>query len=74
MTEGAECVWVAEMSIRSAGMPVASHASSLARSISSRGITQISTTAMAIRVVPSSSTRQRAWSGSWTTSTTRSNV
>ena len=57
ITEGAECVCVAEISIRSTGIPVFSRAIALARSISSRGIMQLSTTTIASRVEPSSSTR-----------------
>ncbi len=63
-TVGAVCVWVAEMSMFAAGMPVFLAASAFASSSSSRGIMQLSTTTMASLVVPSSRTRQRAWSGS----------
>ena len=61
---GAEWVCVAEISIRSVGMPVFSRASSLARSSSSRGIMQLSTTTIASRVDPSSRTRHLARIGS----------
>ena len=50
------------MSMWSVAIPVERRASSLAWSNKSRGIMQVSTTAMAMRVEPSSRTRQRAWS------------
>ena len=64
MAAGAECVCVAEIRIRSVGMPVFSRASSLARSSSSRGIMQLSTTTIASRIDPSSRTRLLARIGS----------
>ena len=51
MAEGAECVCVAEISIRAVGMPVFREAICLARSSSSRGIMQLSTTTIATFVV-----------------------
>ena len=55
-------------------MPVARCANSLASSISARGITQLSTMARAIRVLPSSSTRQRACKGSTSCEAVRSSI
>jgi hypothetical protein len=66
IAEGAECVCVAEISIRFVGIPVFCFARSLARSSNSRGIMQLSTTTIASRFVPSSRTRHLAWIGSFT--------
>ena len=63
-TVGAVCVCVAEIRMLPGGMPVFFSASAFAASISSLGIMQLSTTTIASFVLPSSRTRQRAWSGS----------
>ena len=59
---------VAEISMRSARMPVARWACCLARSQISRGTMQLSTTTKATRSRPSSTTRARACNGSRTLS------
>ena len=53
MAEGAVCVWVTEMRIRSAGNPVRCAARALVSSSSGRGIMQLSTTPMASSFSPS---------------------
>src|SRR5215210_3839428 len=64
MEEGAECVCVAEIMMRSVGMPVDLAADSLASSSRSRGSMQLSTTTRAILVAPSSRTMHLAKMGS----------
>ena len=63
MTDGAEWVCVAEMSIRSDGIPVAAEAWFLISSHTSRGTMQESTTAIAMTSSPRRNTTARAWSG-----------
>ena len=61
MEAGVECACVAEMSMRSEGMPVLAAAIFFASSRNSRPIMQLSTTTMAISVLPSVATMARAW-------------
>ena len=71
MTDGAECVCVAEIKIRLGFNLVSRDASNLISSRNVRGIMQLSTTTMASRSVPSSSTIARALSGVFTRPTFR---
>ena len=59
ITEGAECVCVAEISMRPVGIPVAAFAIDLASSSTSRGIIRLSTTTIANLSLPSLSTTAR---------------
>ena len=72
MAAGAEWVWVAEISIRSTGTPVACEALVLASSRILRGTMQLSTTQSTRVVRPSAKARARAVRGSTTESAVRS--
>ncbi len=72
MADGALWVWVAETIICPVSIPVCLAAISLAWSISSRGIMQVSTTHRTSLVWPSSSAMALAWSGSTARSALRS--